>query len=90
MEDDVVLDQCVLELALFEKKVSVFSVCSFETSSIIVCFCDIQQFAVNSELGRNQFRNVLEEGFYIDLAHLLFGKSFIDLCEISSVDEYSY
>ena len=90
VEDDVVLYQCVLELTLLEKKVSVFCVSSAETAPVIVCFSNVKKLSVDSEMCRNQFRDVLEKAFYIDLAHVLPCKSFVYLCEISAIDEYSY
>ena len=90
VENDVVLDERILELTLLEKKMPVFCVSSAETAPVIVCFSNVKKLSVDSEMCRNQFRDVLEKAFYIDLAHLFLCESLIDLGEISAVDEYSY
>ena len=68
---------------------SVLGIGSFEATSIVVGLCDIQQLAVDSELCGDHFWDILEKAFYIDLAHVFLCQSFIDLGEISAVDEYA-
>jgi hypothetical protein len=89
VEDDVVLNEAVFKLSLRMKKVALFSVTNTVTSSVVVTFCDIKTATLHRIDLTDDFGYVLKQSLYIDASGLDLCETFVDLGEISAVDEYS-
>ena len=65
MEDDVVFDESVFECPFAVQKVSVLCILDPETSSVIMCFSDVQEFPVDAEVLGDEFRDEAEKVLYV-------------------------
>ena len=86
---DIIFDKAVFKLSFAVQQILPFGVLSTIATSVVVAFCDEDMSFCNPiHLGQS-FCDELKQPFEVNLVRTALCKSFVDLCIVTAVNEYT-